>query len=244
MSSRISRRKTNKRFRGLRRARYAAQAAGTGMVRQIAIPKGIPKAMTVKLFYHQVNSLDPAAGLSARQVFRMNGCYDPDLTGGGHQPLYFDQLMAMYTNAYVVKFKMTVRPVAPGTPADFIGGYMALITSPNGTETLPDYDAFLENVKTQGLPYKTVGSFLQNAWNREEDSITLTRSLPKMFKISKKAYVGNLDYANTQGSYPTDQFFAELVYMNMAANNAAACYFDTTIEYTITFTEPYIQASS
>lgn len=44
----------------------------------------------------------PALGVSSEQIFRLNSLVDPDLTGGGHQPMYRDQIAALY-NAYQVR---------------------------------------------------------------------------------------------------------------------------------------------
>jgi hypothetical protein len=42
-------------------------------------------------------NLSPASSLTqANQVFRVNGLYDPDVTGTGSQPAYFDQWSALY----------------------------------------------------------------------------------------------------------------------------------------------------
>lgn len=47
-------------------------------------------------------TLNPgAAGGAASYVFAANGLYDPNISGAGHQPMGFDQLMALY-NQYVV----------------------------------------------------------------------------------------------------------------------------------------------
>lgn len=45
--------------------------------------------------------LNPGAGLAATYVFAANGLFDPNITGVGHQPTGFDQLMGLY-NEYVV----------------------------------------------------------------------------------------------------------------------------------------------
>lgn len=54
-------------------------------------------------------ALDPGvAGVAADNVFVATGLYDPNLTGGGHQPMGFDQLMAMYNNYTVIGAKVQV----------------------------------------------------------------------------------------------------------------------------------------
>jgi len=64
--------------------------------------------VTMRYFDNQLN-LDPAAGVPAVRVYRANDLFDPDQTGGGHQPNGFDQLMAMYEQFCVVSAKITVR---------------------------------------------------------------------------------------------------------------------------------------
>lgn len=59
------------------------------------------------LRYSSAITLNPnAEGLSTPgnvYVFSGNGCFDPDITGGGHQPMYFDNYAAVYAK-YRVKF--------------------------------------------------------------------------------------------------------------------------------------------
>ena len=53
--------------------------------------------------------LNPGLGGSlASKVFTCNGLYDPDVSGTGHQPRGFDQMMALYDHYVVTKCKMTV----------------------------------------------------------------------------------------------------------------------------------------
>ncbi len=41
-------------------------------------------------------------------VMRANSCFDPDLSGGGHQPLGFDQMMLLYNKYTVLHSNITV----------------------------------------------------------------------------------------------------------------------------------------
>lgn len=47
-------------------------------------------------------------GSLAVHNFRANGMFDPDQSGTGHQPLYFDQLTAIYNHFTVIGSKISV----------------------------------------------------------------------------------------------------------------------------------------
>lgn len=52
--------------------------------------------------------MDPPQGVSTCLRFRANGMYDPDISGVGHQPYGFDQLMAMYRRYEVLSSRIQV----------------------------------------------------------------------------------------------------------------------------------------
>lgn len=65
---------------------------------------GFPPKLNIKHRYHEIFSLTTTAGGGvATQQFRCNGMYDPNVTGTGHQPLYFDQVAAVYDHFTVLK---------------------------------------------------------------------------------------------------------------------------------------------
>lgn len=66
------------------------------------------------LQYATTFTMTVTAGLLDRHVFRANSCYDPDLTGVGHQPYGFDQYMALYQFGYVVASRMIVKCINSG----------------------------------------------------------------------------------------------------------------------------------
>jgi len=76
---------------------------------------GFPKELRIKHRYVQTVRLISTAGSLAKQVFSCNGMYDPDITGTGHQPYYFDDLSALYNHYTVLKSKITCDVVATGT---------------------------------------------------------------------------------------------------------------------------------
>lgn len=71
---------------------------------------GFPNSIVTTLRYADVYTLTSTTGATTSQVWRANGCFDPDQTGGGHQPLFFDEWAAVY-NYYTVlgsKIKVTL----------------------------------------------------------------------------------------------------------------------------------------
>lgn len=73
-----------------------------------------PKIRFAKLVYYEEVQLNPTAGGIAYNVFRTNSLYDPNSTGTGHQPMGFDQLMALYNHYEVYGSKITARFIPSG----------------------------------------------------------------------------------------------------------------------------------
>lgn len=71
------------------------------------------------LKYVQTFSLSTIAGGlgGPEQVFRLNGLFDPDLTGVGHQPYGYDQITSIYNKYRVLGFSATIDFVNISGPA-------------------------------------------------------------------------------------------------------------------------------
>lgn len=78
---------------------------------------GFPKELRMKHRYCSTGTLSFTSGLLNTYQFRCNGMFDPDHTGTGHQPLYFDQLTAIYDHFIVRNSKITLRAACPTTNA-------------------------------------------------------------------------------------------------------------------------------
>ena len=57
--------------------------------------------MRIKLLLGNVDQHAVTGGLFTKQEWRLSSVYDPDLTGGGNQPIGFDAMATLYTR-YVV----------------------------------------------------------------------------------------------------------------------------------------------
>lgn len=101
------RKKSRKYKKKKRKSNSWLKTTGSGLVR--SSPFG--KRFTFKSKYVALGLiLDPGlGGVPATYVFSANGLYDPDVTGTGHQPIGFDQLMPMYDHYTVIGSRIKVR---------------------------------------------------------------------------------------------------------------------------------------
>lgn len=66
-----------------------------------------PKLMQATLTYAETFIYPVPAGGVGSYNFSCNGLYDPNISGTGHQPMYFDQYMAIYDHYNVVSSTIT-----------------------------------------------------------------------------------------------------------------------------------------
>jgi hypothetical protein len=78
----------------------------------------MPDSYVATLEYSDVVIISSLGTAFAGHTFRGNSLYDPDFTGTGQQPLYFDQLMQTYSKYKVISAKVTVHFI--GSDAAFV----------------------------------------------------------------------------------------------------------------------------
>lgn len=69
---------------------------------------GFPKKLQAVLRYCENGTTVSTLGVLANYAFRCNGLFDPNSSGAGHQPLYFDQFMAIYDHFTVMRSRIVV----------------------------------------------------------------------------------------------------------------------------------------
>lgn len=86
---------------------------------------GFPRQLTIRHKYVQSFTLTGTTGSYATQFFRCNGMFDPDHTGTGHQPMYYDTAKAIYRHFCVTKSNIKVTAAfGAGTAASIVGVYI------------------------------------------------------------------------------------------------------------------------
>jgi len=87
---------------------------------------GFPKRMVMTHKYVELINLTSTSGVIQKYLYSANGMYDPNITGTGHQPTYFDQMSALYNHYTVIgsKIKVRVTPVATNEDVSYVGMYL------------------------------------------------------------------------------------------------------------------------
>jgi len=89
------------------------KASGTA---RIPYPKSIvdfgtsfPMKAKMSQVYTDTIVMTSTSGVQTNYQFCLNALFDPNITAAGHQPIYFDQMMAIYNHYTVIAAKMTVK---------------------------------------------------------------------------------------------------------------------------------------
>lgn len=179
-----------------------------------------PKTRIVKLRYVTNVELNAAAGATTSHGFRANDLYDPDYSGVGSQPYYFDQLMAMYNKFTVIGSKITVMPFGNSTTGEY-----AIVGIYRDTDTTARTANLVECMEAPGTKWIGIGDANQNP-----RKLSLTWS-------AKKTHGGkplsNPDLAGSASASPTNSdFFRIFTGCPTAATNPGTVTCNVVIEYT------------
>lgn len=105
--------KTVKSKKKVYKKKPAPKTSGTT---KIDYPKSIvnfgssfPMKAMIKQVYTDTVMMTSTTGILAHYTMSLNGLFDPNITACGHQPLYFDQMMAIYNHYVVIASKITVK---------------------------------------------------------------------------------------------------------------------------------------
>lgn len=202
---------------------------------------GFPKTRMAKLRYCTEFSLNPISNGWTSHVFRANDCNDPDLSGGGHQPIGFDQMMAAYDHFTVIGSKIRIISVSSGI-TNVNPSYFGLLLSDDGTRIasasninhLMEYPGIMVS---QGH-----GGYVWTRGHRQGNQITRKFSAKRFF--GKKNIIGDSLYRGDASTTPTEGAFFEVFCASVAGNDAGQCDFRAIIDYIVVFTEPKPLAQS
>ncbi len=194
------------------------------------IPLGFPATKLVKLKYTAFITIDSGTTI-ASHAFRANDMFDPDFTGAGHQPLYFDQYMAAYDHFCVLgsRIKVTFMNVVT-TP--LIPGMFGVFLDNNSTFSYTGADQVVEGGQRYSHDWKVTSGTGQ--FNTPK-SCTLNFSAKRFFGVQK--IVGQDSYQGSKVAVPTEPAFFQIWVGAISANNPTAVILLVEIEYIAMLTE-------
>lgn len=96
----------------IRRRRFHRKRRHHAKLNTKQLGMGVPDRIRLKMRYADENQI---GGFAGTYVWKVNSLYDPDSSGTGHQPMYYDQYKALYQRYSVFGCKVDVKIVNDGT---------------------------------------------------------------------------------------------------------------------------------
>lgn len=194
---------------------------------------GFPKRLVATLKYGGTFTITSTNSLAGFYQFSCNGLYDPNITGTGHQPMYFDNLMAVYDHYTVIGSKVTAT-VVPNSASDGPGAFSIFIND----DTTTSAGTFISDVSEQssGTPITV---------------LPIGQSMPlKVVKTwsAKQTFggsvLGNDNLQGTASANPLEQSYYQFAYQDLRAAGTSTVTVIVNIEYTAVFDELKDQAAN
>lgn len=185
-------------------------------------------------YYSKGLSLNPgAAGVLATYVISANGLYDPDITGVGHQPMGFDQLMAFYNHYTVIGSRLKATFLNNDATNDCIVG---VYTASDSSLTTVAIGTLIE----QGdITY----TYCNNATIGGNNS-TIIRSVGIGKYMGRSNILSEDDFRGDVSNNPAEQVYFHCVAAPTGTADMSALTLNIEIEYITIFTEPRELAAS
>lgn len=227
-------RKTRRRtFKAKRRAaRRRRFRRGT-----IKLMRGIVAQRTVaKLRYSDIITIPAStSGTPESYVYRANSLYDPQHALGGHQPLGFDEMMAMYNHYTVIGAKLTLSPLYTAPSTAIMYG-VTLAAGPTNPYASAGLSYIVEN---RNRKY----GYVQTSHDGIPKSVTYRFSAKKFF--SCKSVVGDASYKGDASNDPTEGAYFHCFHVARdGSTSTTALGYKISITYIAVFTEPKTIAQS
>lgn len=171
------------------------------------------------------------SGLTGNYFFSANGLYDPNVTGTGHQPMGFDQMMLMYNHYTVTASKITVTGV--NSSAAGIYAAMGVYLSPD-TTSITSASQLIENGFMVWKPLYPIGSI------GSIGKLNLNCNVGAYFARDKKRreLLEDTDLYGTQAANPNDQVYFTVCVFDHTGGNTVQLDLTVEIEYQVIFWEP------
>jgi len=194
----------------------------------LAMYRPLRRTQVFKTRYVDRVEIDPGTvGTPAVHFFSCNGLFDPDITGSGHQPIGFDQMVGtLYDHYTVIGARISIQ----AQNVDTTYSQTVVITVQDNSVADTDFRSVLENGNTKYMFLAPGGS--------GGNSKTLKANINPNKFLGRAKPMSEDDLRGTASANPVEQcFFGIYAFPDDAANSSPVrCL--VTIDYLAILTEP------
>jgi hypothetical protein len=185
------------------------------------VPVGLTPEFRSRLRYTSYINMSPASGAMASQLVSGNSAYDPDATGVGSQPYWFDELATIYTKYRVVRSKIKLTLVNTGA-VHFRAVLMPLYATSGPSDTY------------QALEYPLAKSVTLGINTSGEDVAHMSHSCDtaKAVGVSQQAALIEDGYAGAYNGSPAFRWYWLIVGSDVGGYTTTP---SVTVEYQIVY---------
>lgn len=205
-----------------------------------SLPIAFPNKYVCKVNYSEEFTLD-ASAVTAVQAFRANSCFDPNLTGIGHQPMGFDQLCALYTRFIVLGSKIRVTAIDTNTAA-VLPAYWGVQLTDSGTRLAGvGITTILEQERNSLTKPLVTRNNIGDSYQYK--SKMAKYSTKKFFRLPKGSIVDD-QFTFTQAADPPTGAYFEVYNASLAGNDPGSLRFLAQIQYILYCYTPLVLTAS
>lgn len=192
---------------------------------------GFPQSIITTMRYCDLITISNSAATVDKYIYRANSIFDPNYTGGGHQPLWRDNYASIYNQYVVLGSKVTVKFQAETTDESWVVGILGDddTSSPTNILTLMELNNSIWDVHgTSHAGHTTL--FL--TYEPERDLGTNAKD------------DGYFATTNIGGDAPVQWYFIIYAYLMNASDTGKILNYTVEIEYTVKFSNLKTQAQN
>lgn len=182
--------------------------------------QAFPKQLFNTMRYVDLINIPQTTG-AGRWQFSCNGLYDPNITGTGSQPMYFDQLVAIYDHYTVLKSRMK-------------------LTIFNNTDTTTNYTLYIDDDTTSNntayvaAQYDTASTRFEKTQVKGAITLYKTWDASKMFGPNPQAQDS---LQGTSSANPTEQSYFTIIILDQGLTTGTTCSALVEIDYSCVWDE-------
>ncbi len=231
----MNRRNKNKRRNGKNNRGNAYNQASTKSITIVNNPRfGFISPRCKSTFkYSDVITFTLATTAGGQYVYKLNGMFDPDTTGTGHQPYGFDQMLNLYQRYCVIRTKYRIE-AGPSSDRLLVGAVAASTVTTTVTN-LATFDLAAES------PHSTVKALSFGGG----PPAVIQRSIATntILGVTKSQMLADDLFQGTTSTDPTNLTVLTVFYYNPSAGSVTTS-FQINLEYEAILFDPYLQNQS